>query len=288
MPEHRPAPDAPGRAVDATIARISEELVSFDDPEKLNEIRAAFKRKIPLRLRSYAAALLILEASESKGGKRNQGHKTETDKAERGKDKRREGEGRKLERPAKEGKESREARPEPQVSNIPSEETRPRYKGEATTLFFGMGKRQRLYPRVLLRILTEEGGLAYEEIGDIRSFDNYSFADIDPAKAEALIAALESVVFRGRKLPVGKARKRGESPAAEGAGRGTELETVRDVEEELARAEDEAVEASDSSYDQSFDDADDLSEDFTDQDEGPVDDAEGEGPPPEDEDELNK
>lgn len=204
MPEHRPGPDAPGRAALATIERIKREIASHPDPETLNEIRAAFRREIPLSLRSYAAALLILEASSPKGrdGRKTNGRQgRDAPKAEKA---RKEGPKPRAEAPA----------PEPRL-----DENRPRYEGEGTTIFFGMGKRQRLYPRVLYRILTEDAHLAPEEIGDIRSFDNYSFADIDPLCAEGLVTALDGYAFRSRVLPVSRARKRGaaaeENPSQE-------------------------------------------------------------------------
>jgi hypothetical protein len=213
MPEHRPAPDAPDRAVDAVIDRILENLASPPDPDFLNRVRAEFRRRVPLHLRSYAAATLILESAgqgtrnAKKGGQKRQDEKSRNGRSD---EKRRSPE--KQQQGGRRQSESPEPKPE---------ENRPRYSGEGTTVFFGMGKRQRLYPRVLLRILCEEGGLASEEIGDIRSFDNYSFADIAPEKAEALIAKLDGVEFRGRGIPVSKARKRGE-PAEEQGGASAE------------------------------------------------------------------
>lgn len=231
MPEHRPAPDAPDRAVDAVIDRILENLASPPDPDFLNRVRAEFRRRVPLHLRSYAAAALILETagqggkSAKKGGQKRQDEKSRNG---RGDEKRRNPE-----------KQQQGGRRQSEPSEPRPEENRPRYTGEGTTVFFGMGKRQRLYPRVLLRILCEEGGLASEEIGDIRSFDNYSFADIAPEKAEALIAKLDGVEFRGRGIPVSKARKRGE-PVEEQGGAPAEKEP-----EAPARGPDEA-----SSYDE--------------------------------------
>lgn len=233
MPDHRQASEAVNQqAVRATIQRIKAEITSHPDPETLNEIRAAFRREIPLHLRSYAAALLILEAAgTARSGRRNDGR--QAGQAEGRRDK---GNGRQADERKKEGRkndgrqadgrradgrknEGRQAEgraeggeqkaQQPRGPEMPSEETRPRFRGEGTTVFFGMGKRQRLYPRVLLRILTEEGGLSFEEIGDIRSFDNYSFADLDPLCADSLIATLDGKPFRGRGLPVSKARKRG-------------------------------------------------------------------------------
>ena len=71
-----------------------------------------------------------------------------------------------------------------------------------------MGKRQRLYPRILIDILIDVAGLAPEAIGEVRAFDNYSFVDIDPQKSESVISALNGYDFRGRKLSVGPAKKR--------------------------------------------------------------------------------
>jgi hypothetical protein len=279
MPEHRPAPDAPRRAVDATIERVLETLTGDCDPDTLNEIRAAFRRKIPFRLRSYAAALLILEAS----GGRQVGRKPEGKRAEA--------------KPRKEGPkgprpEAQRARVKTEATPALQEESRPRFSGEATTLFFGMGKRQRLYPRVLLRILTENGGLAPEEIGDIRSFDNYSFADVDPSKEAALVAALEGFAFRGRVLPVSKARKRGagqdETEAAAGIRRASGRDLDLSVADRANEAPEDVEELADFGEDigkpyegdESYDDGAGIDDDFIDSDEGlPEDEDETEDAP---------
>ncbi|MBL8968090.1 MAG: DbpA RNA binding domain-containing protein [Spirochaetaceae bacterium] len=209
MPKSRPAPGTPVRAVDAILDRVLRELASPTDPTALNQMRAEFRKKVPFHLRSYAAALLVLEAARtapSEGGRGNRGNRRreEPRRDETRREEKKAGE------PRRERQAPEDARPE---------EPRPRFSGEGATIFFGMGKRQRLYPRVLLRLLSEEGGLALEDIGDIRAFDNYAFADVDPDKAEELIAALDGVDFRGRPLPVSRARKRGEAaPASEPAG----------------------------------------------------------------------
>jgi hypothetical protein len=205
MPEHRPAQDEPGRGILAVIQRIKAEIVSYPDPQTLNEIRAAFKREIPLHLRSYAAALLILETSKGVAPRKGDGRRDEGKNRKDGPRKAQEGKRSDGRRDAAAANGEKAAR----SAEARIEEERPRFEGEGATVFFGMGKRQRLYPRVLLRILAEQGGLSFEQIGDIRSFDNYSFADIDPACADRLISTLDGTPFRGRGLPVSKARKRG-------------------------------------------------------------------------------
>ncbi|HET7838254.1 MAG TPA: DbpA RNA binding domain-containing protein, partial [Rectinemataceae bacterium] len=83
--------------------------------------------------------------------------------------------------------------------------------GEGVTIFFSMGKRQRIFPRTLIDLILEKGGVALEDIGEVRAFDNYSFADIAPAKASALVASLDGTELRGRKLSVSLAKRRDES-----------------------------------------------------------------------------
>ncbi|HAP42944.1 MAG: hypothetical protein A2087_08985 [Spirochaetes bacterium GWD1_61_31] len=90
-----------------------------------------------------------------------------------------------------------------------------RYQGEGLSVFVSAGRRQRFYARVALKILLEHCQLAEEQIGDIRTMDNYSFISVDPAVADSIIAKLNGHPFKGRPLTVNLARKRDEAdPAA--------------------------------------------------------------------------
>jgi hypothetical protein len=194
----------PPDALDAFLDGILAELREPTDPVALDEIRAAFRKRVPLSLRSYAAAALILRAAglsrtPGRSGPKEalvpvpalKGKKSSTLETGRtGQDLR--------SLPDGKIKESERARLPP----------RPRYAGDGLTLFFSMGKRQRLYPRILIDILIDVAGLAPETIGEVRAFDNYSFVDIDPQKSDSVISALNGYAFRGRKLSVGPAKKR--------------------------------------------------------------------------------
>lgn len=272
MPKSRPASGTPVRAVDAILDRVLRELASPTDPTALNQMRAEFRKKVPFHLRSYAAALLILEAARTapaEGGRGNRGNRRREEP--RRDDARREE--KKAGEPRRERQAAEDARPE---------EPRPRFAGEGATIFFGMGKRQRLYPRVLLRILSEEGGLALESIGDIRAFDNYAFADVDPAKAEDLIAALDGSDFRGRPLPVSRARKRGEAapPSEPAGGRGKDQDYQGDQvaeddgfdDEAYAHPSDDGAPDGESESGDSFDDEGSYDEEPLDEEDSPDED----------------
>ena len=225
MPSEQAAKRLQPEALDAFLDGILAELEEPADPAALDEIRAAFRRRVPFSKRSYAAAALILRAAglsrapvrpaakeqpfglapreQQRGDKGAKGPKPSADGGRRPvKDGR--AKGAQDDRPRAEGKDDGRAPGPP----------RARFLGEGTTLFFSMGKRQRLYPRILIDMAMDVAGLQAEDIGDVRAFDNYSFADIDPEKAAALIAALDGYEFRGRKLSVGPAKKRDEQGEA--------------------------------------------------------------------------
>ena len=65
-------------------------------------------------------------------------------------------------------------------------------------------------------MLLDIPGVADDQVGDVRTMDNYSFIVVDPAVEDAVIAALNGYDLKGRTLAVNRARKRGEpAPARE-------------------------------------------------------------------------
>jgi hypothetical protein len=223
VPSDSNAPKLPSDALDAFLDGILVELRDPTDPEALDEVRAAFRRRVPFRLRSYAAAAMILraagyarpssrgsgaEAAAKQGGKGEQ--RQAKDKQPRGQAPASPKQGAKpaADRGRRQGEAPKES------SQRADSPTRPRLQGEGSTIFLSMGKRQRLYPRIVIDLIVERSGLQLEEIGEVRSFDNYTFADVAPAKAQAVVSALDGYEFRGRKLSVNPAKKReGEQPA---------------------------------------------------------------------------
>lgn len=219
MPSENAAKRLPPDALDAFLDGILAELREPTDPVALNEIRAAFRKRVPFNLRSYAAAALILRAA---GLSRSPGRLSPRDSLVAGAGPAPAPKGKKpVDKPsrqqAREAKAKSEVKPEakPKEGDRTGLPPRPRFTGEGVTLFFSMGKRQRLYPRILIDLIIDVGGIEAASIGEVRAFDNYSFADIDPQKSEAVIAALDGYEFRSRKLSVGPAKKRDGQAIAE-------------------------------------------------------------------------
>jgi ATP-dependent RNA helicase DeaD len=57
-------------------------------------------------------------------------------------------------------------------------------------------------------MLMDSGQVVEEQIGDIRTMDNYSFINIDPAAEETAIQVLGSSEYKGRLLTVNRAKKK--------------------------------------------------------------------------------
>mgnify|MGYP000994337103 CR=1 FL=1 len=200
--------------------------------DALQECRSLFRRGVPLHLRAYVAAALLLEGGEG-GGRRGRDGRGPRERGSngRGSDERGKREpapgGRaqaRAEKPRGSAAPARSAaapeaavgkaradRPAPESEGRePPKRRERRYEGEGVTLFVSAGRRQRFYARVALDLLFETPGVSEESVGDVRTMDNYSFITVDPAIEELVIAALDGRDFRGRALGVNRARKKGD------------------------------------------------------------------------------
>jgi len=94
------------------------------------------------------------------------------------------------------------------VENTGSRKTPAVPREGMTTLFIGIGRSRRVFPRDLMGILVEKTGIAKEQIGTIKILDNYSFVDIANDKCPEVIEKLNNLEFRGRALAVNFAKKK--------------------------------------------------------------------------------
>ena len=81
-------------------------------------------------------------------------------------------------------------------------------KSNFTSVFVGIGKNRRVFPRDLVGLMTDLEGVTAADIGQVKILDNYSFVEVANSKADLVIGALNGRDFRGRKLNVNYARKR--------------------------------------------------------------------------------
>jgi len=240
VPSHEIIPGARREAIEALVDETLADVRATGDIALLHECRALFRGKVPLAMRAYVAAALLLRATggayQSRGrGRKEAEHKPgkpEASRVEAPQSRQpRERDGKKRDagtkptgakptgtkpvearqeqrHPEKQEKQARQDKQPDQAREPLVRENR--YRGEGVTLFANVGRRQRFYARVALKTLQEIPGVTEDRIGDIRTMDNYSFIEVDPAVEEAVIAALDGTDYKGRTLAVNRARKKGE------------------------------------------------------------------------------
>ena len=187
----------PEEALNAFLDGILAELSSPPDPAMLTKVRSIFRKRIPLHMRSYAAALLILRAA---GITRNQPQKP-------------------VAAPAKALKDPSQIKPSRPVASAAattdSSDRKPTQQKSSegmVPLFVSMGKRQRLRPQELRTLISEKAEIPSENLGRVHLFDNYSFIDVPEIHAEKIIQASDGAAFKGRTIEIKPAKKRAEQP----------------------------------------------------------------------------
>jgi hypothetical protein len=239
VPSHPILPDSRRAAIEAVLDEALAEVRAASDVALLHECRGIFRRKVPLSLRAYVAAAFALRlassgaAHDQRRDKRHDEPRPEPRNSDkRGKEQalasaprnqaaKKPAESVRQAKPAAERNES-SGRREPEIREN-------RYRGEGVTLFVSAGRRQRFYARVAIAKLLETPGVRSEQIGDIRTMDNYSFIVVDPAVEDTVLATLNGFDFKGRVLAANRARKKGEPAPAQP----DDEESYRDEDEPL-------------------------------------------------------
>lgn len=202
--------------------------VSADDIELLEDLKKVYKRTIPFSKRLYVAAYLlkgVLEKGDApitvryqtvQHSNKRQGVKdtvysarpvaSSTDKAAS---------------PAQPYHAPIQHQAEFSSRSAATEEKRgmPHPKVEipedmAVTLFVSIGRGRRVYPRDLVGLFVNAGGIDRERIGDIRVMSNYSFVQIYKDDADTAISKLNGYAYRGKQLSVSYSYNKGADRSA--------------------------------------------------------------------------
>jgi hypothetical protein len=166
------------KTLEAFLEGLLEELKHPQDAKLLEDVRRAFRKKVPFHLRSYASALMILRAA---GIYRSKSPK-------------------KVSQEPQEQARVVEQRPETQNQNK-----------EMVSLFVSMGKRHHLKPLELKKKIAERTGLSPDALGRVHLLENYSFIEVPVNEAQRIVAAMVGAELNGRALEIKPAKKRSES-----------------------------------------------------------------------------
>ena len=185
------------------VSRV--EGASDAEIQDLNEIKKLFKKNVPFSRRKYVAALLIKQASGRGRFNRDRNDRFNRDRNERNE---------RFNRERNERTERTERAPRTEGERT---ERAPRVQLDpalSTSIFIGIGRNRRVYPRDLVQLLVSVAGIDRERIGDIKVLANYSFIQLFTEDCEKVISALNGYDYRGRTLSVSYSRQKEESESA--------------------------------------------------------------------------
>lgn len=179
-----------------------EKVKTQENPDLLNDIKKVYKKNVPFTLRSYVAAYLTKQCGthfrprrEFFNDRKNRDYRKDNQKVDFKQNK-------SVEETTSENTESRTPHPRVQID-----------EALATTIFVGIGRNRRVYPRDLVGLLISVAGLERDRIGDIRVLANYSFVQLFTEDSDKAINALNGYEYRGRKLSVSYSRQKGDDIA---------------------------------------------------------------------------
>ena len=179
-----------------------EKVKTQENPDLLNDIKKVYKKNVPFTLRSYVAAYLTKQCGthfrprrEFYNDRKNRDYRKDNQKVDFKQNK-------SVEETTSENTESRTPHPRVQID-----------EALATTIFVGIGRNRRVYPRDLVGLLISVAGLEKDRIGDIRVLANYSFVQLFTEDSDKAINALNGYEYRGRKLSVSYSRQKGDEVA---------------------------------------------------------------------------
>jgi hypothetical protein len=151
------------------IEQILHDIHNEEDPLELNAYKRFYKKHVPLWRRAYFTAYLLKYfGGQGSGGGRRSSRR----------------------------------------SGRQSDNGNSSSNGDMTSVFIGIGKNRRVFPRDLVALFTEVEGITGDDIGQIKILDNYSFMEIKEERAKTAIDAVNGREFRGRKLNVNYARRK--------------------------------------------------------------------------------
>lgn len=188
-------------------AEYLQEVVSRvkANPDEFEALKKVFKKNVPLTMRSWVAAYLLRNSSGAiahfgfRKEREERGDKTEERDFSRrySRDENQAAEGESSASTESSSSETRENRePRERFTRV---EIAP---DQAASIFVGVGRNRRVFPRDLVGLFISQAGIEKERIGHITVLANYSFVQLFKEDADKAINALNGYMFRGRPLSV--------------------------------------------------------------------------------------
>ncbi|MCR5762419.1 MAG: DbpA RNA binding domain-containing protein [Treponema sp.] len=173
---------------------------SEPDIQLFDAIKKLYAKNVPFSKRKYVAAYLVKQVLSSGRGRFSHDRSEKFDKFSRDRNSDRSSSRKNASAERTEHAERSERTPRVQIDESVS-----------STIFIGIGRNRRVYPRDLVGLLVSVCGLDRERIGDIRVLANYSFIQLFTEDCEKVINSLNGYDYRGRKLSVSYSKQKDDS-----------------------------------------------------------------------------
>ena len=185
--------------ISAILQDAVKKVKTEEDPYELTELKKIFKKNVPLNLRSYVAGYFAKQLSSNyHGGYQRRDRYSRRSRYDEIPQNR-----------------LRDHTGETVVGTKPPVARAEIAEEYATTVFVSIGRNRHVYPRDLVALISQAGGVPRERIGEIRVLDNYSFIQLFAEDADAVISLLDGYEYRGRRLSVSYSRKKNEAQPVE-------------------------------------------------------------------------
>lgn len=207
------------------------------NPDEFEALKKVFKKNVPLTMRSWVAAYLLRNSSGSiahfgfrKEREEREANGTKPERRySRGENQTAEGEASSAESSSSETRETREPRERfTRVEIAPD---------QAASIFVGVGRNRRVFPRDLVGLFISQAGIEKERIGHITVLANYSFVQLFKEDADKAINALNGYMFRGRPLSVSYSKNE-EGASSEASEAKSEVSQAESTESSSLSSED--------------------------------------------------
>jgi hypothetical protein len=157
------------------------------NPTELQEIRALIRKHVPFSMRTFLAAYLLREHLGSSHGTSSSSQSARNASS----------------RNAGSRKDAAH-----KAGGYKADGNKASSSKDGTTLFVGIGKKRRIYPKDLARLFQAVDGIGAEDILSIKILENYSFVTVSNETADKAVAGINGTEFRGKPVTCDYARKK--------------------------------------------------------------------------------
>jgi ATP-dependent RNA helicase DeaD len=188
--------DLRAKRAEQTVAALREAIIAGDLDHQRVVVEALAEEHDPLTV--ALAAVKLLEESggtaDDEGDIPDAAHRWSNDRGDRRERGDRRDRGDRGDRGERHGRDRGDRAPRERGNRGPD--------GPTTELYVGLGRKGGVRPQDIVGAFTGESSISGREIGSIKIHDHFSFVEVPAGRADEVLAALQDLTMRGRRVAV--------------------------------------------------------------------------------------